>query len=111
MESVLYHPAVKRVRSALFDAGADIEIVALSDSARSAQEAADALGILVGQVASSIVFKFPNGSPLLVITSGRHRVDTLYDFYNILRRLRFLPNEVLLVIFYSSSGRIVNPSR
>ena len=48
----------------------------LADSARSAQEAADALGILVGQVASSIVFKLPDGSPLLVITSGRHRVDT-----------------------------------
>jgi prolyl-tRNA editing enzyme YbaK/EbsC (Cys-tRNA(Pro) deacylase) len=27
-------------------------------------------------VASSIVFKMPDGSPLLVITSGRHRVDT-----------------------------------
>jgi prolyl-tRNA editing enzyme YbaK/EbsC (Cys-tRNA(Pro) deacylase) len=30
----------------------------------------------VGQVASSIVFKLPSGNPLLVITSGRHRVDT-----------------------------------
>ena len=48
----------------------------LSDSARTAQEAADALGILVGQVASSIVFKLDDESPLLVITSGRHRVDT-----------------------------------
>ena len=30
----------------------------------------------MGQVASSIVFKLPSGNPLLVITSGRHRVDT-----------------------------------
>ena len=27
-------------------------------------------------MASSIVFKLPSGNPLLVITSGRHRVDT-----------------------------------
>jgi prolyl-tRNA editing enzyme YbaK/EbsC (Cys-tRNA(Pro) deacylase) len=50
--------------------------VALSDSARTATEAAEALGIEVGQVASSIVFKLPNGSALRLITSGRHRVDT-----------------------------------
>ena len=30
----------------------------------------------VGQIASSIIFKLPDQSPLLVITSGRHRVDT-----------------------------------
>jgi len=52
------------------------EVHHLSASARSAEEAAEALGIDVAQVASSIVFKLPNGSPLLVITSGRHRVDT-----------------------------------
>lgn len=52
------------------------EITALADSARSAKEAADALGIEVGQVASSIVFKLDDESPLLVITSGRHKVDT-----------------------------------
>jgi len=52
------------------------EITALADSARTAKEAADALGIEVGQVASSIVFKLDDESPLLVITSGRHKVDT-----------------------------------
>ncbi len=53
------------------------EVVVLSESARSAVEAATALGIEVGQIASSIVFKLPNGRPLLVITSGAHRVDTV----------------------------------
>ncbi|CAB5008110.1 unannotated protein [freshwater metagenome] len=48
----------------------------LSDSARTAQEAASALNIEVGQIASSLIFKLPDGSPLLIITSGRHRVDT-----------------------------------
>jgi prolyl-tRNA editing enzyme YbaK/EbsC (Cys-tRNA(Pro) deacylase) len=30
----------------------------------------------VGQIASSLIFKLPDESPLLIITSGRHRVDT-----------------------------------
>ena len=70
------HPSVLRVQSRLRELGMLGQVHHLSDSARSAQEAADALSILVGQVASSIVFKLPNGSSLLVITSGRHRVDT-----------------------------------
>jgi len=52
------------------------EVKILSESARSAAEAAAALGIEAGQIASSIVFKLPNGDPLLVITSGAHRVNT-----------------------------------
>ena len=70
------NPNVLRVVATLKELGIGGDVVHLADSARSAQEAADALGILVGQVASSIVFKLPDGSPLLVITSGRHRVDT-----------------------------------
>lgn len=71
------HPSVLRVQSRLSELGILGKVHHLSDSARSAQEAADALGILVGQVASSIVFKLPNDNPLLIITSGRHRVDTV----------------------------------
>ena len=48
----------------------------LSETAKSASEAASGLGIEVGQIASSLIFKLPNQSPLLIITSGRHRVDT-----------------------------------
>jgi len=70
------NPNVLRVVAKLKELNIGGEVRHLADSARSAQEAADALGILVGQVASSIVFKLPDGSPLLVITSGRHRVDT-----------------------------------
>jgi prolyl-tRNA editing enzyme YbaK/EbsC (Cys-tRNA(Pro) deacylase) len=76
MESVLQNPSVQRVSAKLKELGVEGEVHVLSDSARTAQEAADALGILVGQVASSIVFKLDDESPLLVITSGRHRVDT-----------------------------------
>ena len=76
MENVLQNPSVQRVSAKLRELGVKGEVHVLSDSARTAQEAADALGILVGQVASSIVFKLDDESPLLVITSGRHRVDT-----------------------------------
>ena len=76
MENVLQNPSVQRVSAKLKELGINGEVHILSDSARTAQEAADALGILVGQVASSIVFKLDDESPLLVITSGRHRVDT-----------------------------------
>ena len=76
MEDVLSHSSVIRVRAVLERLKIADEILALQESARTAAEAAEALGIEVGQVASSIVFKLPDGSPLLVITSGRHRVDT-----------------------------------
>ena len=76
MEGVLEKSAVKRVNDALKSKGISGEIKVLNQSARSAAEAAAALRIEVGQIASSIIFKLPNETPLLVITSGRHRVDT-----------------------------------
>ncbi len=76
MEEVLNNPSVIRVTALLKELGCSGQVTILSDSARTALDAANALGIEVGQVASSIVFKLPSGNPLLVITSGRHRVDT-----------------------------------
>ncbi len=76
MEEILTNPSVIRVTALLKELGCSGEVTILSDSARTALDAANALGIEVGQVASSIVFKLPSGNPLLVITSGRHRVDT-----------------------------------
>jgi prolyl-tRNA editing enzyme YbaK/EbsC (Cys-tRNA(Pro) deacylase) len=76
MEGVIEKAAVKRVIAALKDHGINGQVHILSESARTAQEAADALGIEVGQIASSLIFQFVDGSPLLIITSGRHRVDT-----------------------------------
>lgn len=76
MEEVLTNPSVVRVTALLREIGCTGEPTILSESARTALDAANALGIEVGQVASSIVFKLPSGNALLVITSGRHRVDT-----------------------------------
>lgn len=90
MASLSDHPYVQRVRSVLDNAGSTAEIVELSNTARTALDAANALDIEVGQVASSIVFRLPDELPLLVITSGRHRVDTkrVADFLNIEKLLR-----------------------
>jgi len=76
MDGVKEKAAVKRVIAALGEHGLTGEVHVLSDSARTAQEAATALNIEVGQIASSLIFKLPDESPLLIITSGRHRVDT-----------------------------------
>ena len=76
MEDVLKNSSVKRIIEEMHERGINGEVTILSESARSAAEAAAALGIEVGQIASSIVFKLPDGRPLLVITSGAHRVDT-----------------------------------
>ncbi|MFC4907810.1 YbaK/EbsC family protein [Actinomadura gamaensis] len=69
------HPNAERVAAALRERGADGEIIELPDSARTAQAAADQLGCEVGAIANSLVFD-ADGAPLLVLTSGAHRVDT-----------------------------------
>jgi len=76
MDLILEKAAVKRAQAALDKHGISGKIKILADSARTAAEAAAGLGIEVGQIASSLVFKLPDDRSLLVITSGRHRVDT-----------------------------------
>lgn len=68
------HSSVKRVKDFLARHEVEVEIRHLNETARTAIDAANALGVEVGQIASSIVFSIPQ--PLLVITSGKHRVDT-----------------------------------
>lgn len=63
------------VHDALRAAGISGEIVVLPDAASTAPLAAAALGIEVGAIANSLVF-WSDGEPLLVMTSGAHRVDT-----------------------------------
>jgi prolyl-tRNA editing enzyme YbaK/EbsC (Cys-tRNA(Pro) deacylase) len=67
--------SVIHVRTSLARLGAQGEVRRLADSARTAKEAAAALGIEVGQIASSLIF-LADGVPVLVVASGGHRVDT-----------------------------------
>lgn len=69
-------PARSRiVHEALRAAGIPGEIVVLPDAASTAALAAAALGVEVGAIANSLVF-WSDDEPLLVMTSGAHRVDT-----------------------------------
>ena len=69
------HSAVDRVVDALAAHGLAPEIVWFDDAVTTAQLAADALGVEVGQIANSLVFLLDD-EPILVLTSGAHRVDT-----------------------------------
>ena len=67
---------VQRVAEVLQAKGHAHAPVMLDDAARTAQQAADALGVAVGQIAKSIVFRRKSDdAAVLVVTSGDRRVD------------------------------------
>ena len=67
---------VQRVANALRQQGHPHSPLMLDDAARTAQQAADQLGIAVGQIAKSIIFRRKSDdAAVLVITSGDRRVD------------------------------------
>ena len=72
-----HHPGVERVETALRALGVSGDVRWLDDSAPTAAAAAAALGVEVGAIANSLVFTL-DGAPLLVMTSGAHRVDTAW---------------------------------
>jgi len=72
---MLLHPNVVAVQQRLEAAGSRNRIVLLDEGVHTAAAAAEALGVQVGQIANSLVFDV-DGEPLLVLTSGAHRVDT-----------------------------------
>src|SRR5712692_7383921 len=71
---VLVHPTAEGFQARLRELGLDAEVRELADSTRTAQEAADAVGVDVGQIVKSLVF-VDQGSPLLCLCAGDRRVD------------------------------------
>jgi prolyl-tRNA editing enzyme YbaK/EbsC (Cys-tRNA(Pro) deacylase) len=69
------HPSIVRFREAHERLGGTGEVVILPDSVHTAALAAEALGCEVGAIANSLLFDAA-GSPVLILTSGSHRVDT-----------------------------------
>jgi prolyl-tRNA editing enzyme YbaK/EbsC (Cys-tRNA(Pro) deacylase) len=67
--------AVDLVLAALRDGGVDADVRRFDDPVPTAAAAAEALGCEVGAIANSLVFD-ADGTPLLVLASGAHRVDT-----------------------------------
>jgi Cys-tRNA(Pro) deacylase len=64
----------ERVQAALEAGGLAINVVKLSDSARTAQLAAEAIGTELGSIVKSLVF-LADGSPVLVLVAGDRRAD------------------------------------
>jgi len=65
-----------RVQMALSESGFELNVIEFSDSTRTAQEAANAIGCTVGQIAKSLIFKGKTSQkPILIIASGVNRVN------------------------------------
>lgn len=68
--------SARRVQAVLQSSGYPFEVVELPDSTRTAQEAAQAIGCTVAQIAKSLVFRgVETNRALLAIASGPNRVD------------------------------------
>ena len=68
--------SAERVQRALEAAGVVAQVIELTVAARTAQQAADALNIVVGQIAKSLIFRTAiTGRAVLVIAAGDRRVD------------------------------------
>jgi prolyl-tRNA editing enzyme YbaK/EbsC (Cys-tRNA(Pro) deacylase) len=73
--AILERAGVRLVREAMRAAGIADDVRVLASSAPTAAAAAEQLGCPVGAIANSLVFE-ADGAPLLVLTSGAHRVQT-----------------------------------
>ena len=68
--------SAQKVQEALKDHGVDCQVIEMKHTTRSAQDAADAVGCQVGQIAKSIIFTGKKSNqPILVIASGPNRVN------------------------------------
>lgn len=68
--------SAKRVQELLEQLHLDIQVVEFKETTRTSQEAANVIGCEVGQIAKSLIFKGKvSGNPILVIASGKNRVD------------------------------------
>jgi prolyl-tRNA editing enzyme YbaK/EbsC (Cys-tRNA(Pro) deacylase) len=69
-------PAAQRVQALLRASGHSGEVVEFAETTRSAAEAAAAIGCKVEQIAKSLIFRArPSDRPVMVIASGRNRVN------------------------------------
>ena len=72
------HPTAARVQERLHARGLGVEVQVLPDSARTAVEAAAAVGCDLGQIVKSLVF-LRRDEPVMVLCAGDRRVDAKRD--------------------------------
>jgi prolyl-tRNA editing enzyme YbaK/EbsC (Cys-tRNA(Pro) deacylase) len=71
------HPNCEAVNAILEAAGLPGRVQMLDEAVSTARAAADYLGCPVGAIANSLIFATDGGGPLLIMTSGAHRVDMI----------------------------------
>ncbi|MFL6046397.1 MAG: YbaK/EbsC family protein [Propionibacteriaceae bacterium] len=71
------HPNCEAVNHILEAAGLAGRVRMLGEAVTTARAAAQHLGCPVGAIANSLIFSTDGGEPLLIMTSGAHRVDTI----------------------------------
>jgi prolyl-tRNA editing enzyme YbaK/EbsC (Cys-tRNA(Pro) deacylase) len=69
------HPNCDAVNDILQTAGLPGRVRMLDEAVATAKAAAKYLGCPVGAIANSLIFATDGGEPLLIMTSGAHRVD------------------------------------
>jgi prolyl-tRNA editing enzyme YbaK/EbsC (Cys-tRNA(Pro) deacylase) len=72
--SRLDHPGVRRVQAALAEKGSRAAVIDLEVTARSAQDAADALGVELGAIVKTLLFTI-DGAPVMALVAGDQRCD------------------------------------
>jgi len=69
-------PSAQKIQDLINALGYPYTVIEHAESTRTAQEAADRAGCLLGQIVKSMIFKGKeSGKPILVLTSGVNRVD------------------------------------
>lgn len=68
--------SAEKVQRILNELGFELNVMEFPASTRTAQEAADAIGCTIGQIAKSLIFKGKSSQkPILIIASGTNRVN------------------------------------
>tara|TARA_R110000787_G_scaffold16622_76_gene52157 strand:+ start:5749 stop:6234 length:486 start_codon:yes stop_codon:yes gene_type:complete len=73
--SQLETPSVRRVRDALMASGLEDRVIELSETARSAQDAADSIGTELGSIVKSLVFRIGDQA-VMALVAGDRQCDT-----------------------------------
>ena len=74
MADPIAHPAVRRVQAALAEAGSQAQVIALAETARSAEDAAASIGTALGSIVKSLVFTV-DGTAVMALVAGDRRCD------------------------------------
>lgn len=96
---------IERVRKYLAEKNPRLQIIELEDNTSTAPLAAQALGLEVGQIAKSILFKTKNDHYLMVVSAGDVRLDSKAIKETVGQRVRMAdPEEVLQVTGFQIGG-------